>query len=507
MSVNRNNQKISNQSSGGGNKKQGLAPNATNFFKANFTGRQYSTDSGDGKNRFKLVCMNQLGGIGRGRSQFGASADGLNCPLAELGYKLDPTFGPNKNGIHILDYQFILSDFRAVSLSIDDLNNIILSGSNNEKKLFIAKILSADGSLDQTFGKDMSGATIPIVSVEKGIGEYGYALYGQSVFDSSYNILQISPRDDGSFNYIRYKSDDGYLDLDFSNNGIAGFASIDINDSSGILNAIAFDKSNNKTILCGNDSSGSVLARFNMDGLIDMSFGINQDGIVKQDLSNNYSIFDMNLDSQNRIVLLGGEDGSNGIYVARYSTSGVLDQTWGGIGGGGISGEVYFNDRSGMVVNVGSNMIAFDNNDNILILNISLSYTPVVFSSHVTKLDANSGTPQQIATITPPNVMNMNTNVVSRGICFDKSNNKFLLNTFRDSGDGEILTTSIRRYTSAGNLDTTFCPSCTPSGVLSYISEPTDKLVPYDINIDGKRRIIVCGSTNLYPYVARFVKA
>ena len=77
--VGKNNAKISNRPSGGGNKLQGLAPKATFFFKAPFTGRQYSTGSGDGQNRFKLVCMNQLGGIGRGRSQFGPTADGTNC--------------------------------------------------------------------------------------------------------------------------------------------------------------------------------------------------------------------------------------------------------------------------------------------------------------------------------------------------------------------------------------------------------------------------------------------
>ena len=73
-----------NLNSGGGDKKQGLAPKSTFFFKAPFTGRQYSTDSGDGSNRFKLVCMNQLGGIGRGRSQFGTSADGTNCDKDDI---------------------------------------------------------------------------------------------------------------------------------------------------------------------------------------------------------------------------------------------------------------------------------------------------------------------------------------------------------------------------------------------------------------------------------------
>ena len=76
MSVNRNNQKISNQPSGGGNKLQGLAPKATHYFKSLYTGRHYSTGSGDGKNRNVVFSMNQLGGIGRARSQFGFSADG-----------------------------------------------------------------------------------------------------------------------------------------------------------------------------------------------------------------------------------------------------------------------------------------------------------------------------------------------------------------------------------------------------------------------------------------------
>lgn len=73
-----------NLNTGGGNKKQGLAPKATNFFIAPYTGNQYSVGSGDGRDRFRLVCMNQLGGIGRGRSQFGPSADGTNCPIDDL---------------------------------------------------------------------------------------------------------------------------------------------------------------------------------------------------------------------------------------------------------------------------------------------------------------------------------------------------------------------------------------------------------------------------------------
>lgn len=76
----RNNSKISNRASGGGNKKQGLAPQSTSFFKAAFTGQQYETNTYAGKGRFKLICMNQLGGVGnRYNSQFAPTADGTHC--------------------------------------------------------------------------------------------------------------------------------------------------------------------------------------------------------------------------------------------------------------------------------------------------------------------------------------------------------------------------------------------------------------------------------------------
>lgn len=47
---------------------------------ADATGKEYYTETGDGRQRFTLVCMNQLGGIGKGRSQFRPTADGeRNC--------------------------------------------------------------------------------------------------------------------------------------------------------------------------------------------------------------------------------------------------------------------------------------------------------------------------------------------------------------------------------------------------------------------------------------------
>lgn len=70
------NAKIVTRNQGGGDKKQGLAPCATHYFMADATGNEYYTESGDGRQRFTLACVNQLGGIGRKRSQFRPNADG-----------------------------------------------------------------------------------------------------------------------------------------------------------------------------------------------------------------------------------------------------------------------------------------------------------------------------------------------------------------------------------------------------------------------------------------------
>ena len=74
--VGRNNAKIITRNQGGGNKLQGLAPGCTAFYIAQSTGQSYYTETGDGRNRNLVICVNQLGGIGRHRSQFRPNADG-----------------------------------------------------------------------------------------------------------------------------------------------------------------------------------------------------------------------------------------------------------------------------------------------------------------------------------------------------------------------------------------------------------------------------------------------
>tara|TARA_R110002074_G_scaffold95068_3_gene207270 strand:+ start:1181 stop:1909 length:729 start_codon:yes stop_codon:yes gene_type:complete len=112
----RNNSKIITRNQGGGNKLQGLAPVSTPFYMAQSTGQSYYTETGDGRNRDFVLCVNQLGGIGRGRSQFRANADGnrgTGC-------------NPNPNPSPLLSVYFYVSGTpeNALYIYVNPVNNI-----------------------------------------------------------------------------------------------------------------------------------------------------------------------------------------------------------------------------------------------------------------------------------------------------------------------------------------------------------------------------------------------
>ena len=79
--VGRNNAKISNQNSGGGSKLQGLPPLKN---QSNLSLRAITKRAG-GERRNLIFCINQLGGIGRNKSQFVTGADGaIDCTPGEI---------------------------------------------------------------------------------------------------------------------------------------------------------------------------------------------------------------------------------------------------------------------------------------------------------------------------------------------------------------------------------------------------------------------------------------
>ena len=77
--VGKNNSKISARPSGGGNKLQGITSTTD---KRSSSIRAIQNRSW-GENRNLIFCLNQLGGVGRNKSQFHTPADGVNCKVEQ----------------------------------------------------------------------------------------------------------------------------------------------------------------------------------------------------------------------------------------------------------------------------------------------------------------------------------------------------------------------------------------------------------------------------------------
>tara|TARA_R110002074_G_scaffold63948_1_gene152948 strand:+ start:657 stop:3263 length:2607 start_codon:yes stop_codon:yes gene_type:complete len=131
-----------NTNTGGGDKKQGLAPKATSYFRSSLNGSQYSTQTGSGEDRFKLVCMNQIGGIGKGKSQFASNADGAKCPIDNEEY----------------DITSVLQDIEDINKYIqNELKRIIGNSSYNDQNQPILFELCFVGIKESFLGDIMIG--------------------------------------------------------------------------------------------------------------------------------------------------------------------------------------------------------------------------------------------------------------------------------------------------------------------------------------------------------------
>ncbi len=223
------------------------------------------------------------------------------------------------------------------ALFINQANNsILVAGSTTESfsvsftKFAMARVTSA-GLLDRTFNNGNGAETFLFsgsnFATASGIGlqSSGQIIVSGTATDPS------SGQDD--FALIRLRANGGIDNL-FGANGqeLTPFP-----NASGIANALAI-QSNDSIILggftssaSGNNSSGNnststaALARYTSNGALDTTFGAN--GLVLNPSTGNPSINALALQSDGKIVAAGNFDDKFG--VARYTTTGALDTTFG----------------------------------------------------------------------------------------------------------------------------------------------------------------------------------
>lgn len=240
---------------------------------------------------------------------------------------LDNTF--NQDGKVTTDF-FSWTD-GAKSIAIQPDGKIVVAGDCDSVFTFSDFAVvryNEDGSLDNSFGVNGKVSTDFNIS-----GDFVSALALQSdgkivVVGTSSNVSE-----NDNFALARYYAN-GNLDASFGDNGKV---TTDFNSTMDIGNAV-FIQADGKIVVAGNSKNATnndfALARYNMDGSLDSSFGLN--GKVTTPIG----LFDdvatsVSLQNDGKIVVAGFYEPDN-LYpdfaIVRYNNDGSLDYTFGSDG-------------------------------------------------------------------------------------------------------------------------------------------------------------------------------
>ncbi|ORE94953.1 VCBS domain-containing protein, partial [Aurantimonas sp. 22II-16-19i] len=253
--------------------------------------------------------------------------------VALVGYladgQVDTSFG--ENGVATVDLDASLGATRPagapvrVSVVADGAGGFVVSADyyNGADHDFALVRFDANGELDTDFGPDGTGGIVTTPILAADN-------YAQNVtIDGSGNILVVGSTFNGS-NYdlaiVRYTSD-GELDTSFSGDGIATLNVV----SSGIDFAHDIVATPAGILVSGTASGNFFVARYTSAGVLDLTFG-GGDGIVTTSFNGAGSAYGMTVTSTGEILVsgfaaLGG--GGTDFVLVQYTAGGVIDTTFG----------------------------------------------------------------------------------------------------------------------------------------------------------------------------------
>ena len=204
---------------------------------------------------------------------------------------------------------------------------------------FIGTARADAGDLDTSF--DLDGIVIT---------DFGYSTYAAAAAIQADGKTLVAgegyPNSSADFTLVRYNTD-GKLDQSF---GTGGKVTTDFGGYDS-CRAMAI-RPDGRIILAGITNPGAgfnyniALARYKVDGSLDTSFGMG--GMAVFDLLSQVSIFDVELQSDGRIVVAGFITFDSSLpavdfFVARFTSSGSPDLSFGG--GDGFESTDFFNPR------------------------------------------------------------------------------------------------------------------------------------------------------------------
>jgi uncharacterized delta-60 repeat protein len=374
---------------------------------------------------------------------------------------LDTTFGVNGKVTTSFSIGLSISEIRNIVLQSD--GRIISSGyaTTSFNNAFQDKIAltryNIDGSLDLSFG--FNGKVVNT--------EY-YSSHSSGLkIQPDGKIIVVGQAQITNFNadkaiMLRYNTD-GTLDTTFGINGVVNIS--EFGGNSGVLTDILI-QSDNKILVSylGGASDDIEVFRYNSNGTIDTLFGLN--GIFKLNIGNN-SLGQSNetttsvaLKSDGTIILAGYTDVNNDseqydTFIVSINSNGVLDTTFGT--NGFIITNFYEVDliRSLIINNVDSIFISgfsFDINNNSKIFLAKYSSSGI--------LDSNFGTNGKVITQTSStNMFDIASDIKLQSdgkiLCVGQSGRGYNFN----GGTSQPSDMLLLRYNTDGSLDTTFSPT------------------------------------------------
>ncbi|MBV8660684.1 MAG: hypothetical protein JO129_00885, partial [Candidatus Dependentiae bacterium] len=253
--------------------------------------------------------------------------------------------------------------------------------------------------------------------------------------------------------------------------------------------AIQNDGTNN-IIAVGTDSNNFVLARYTSAGLLDTTFGTNGITITQIGASTTCTIYAVAIDSNHKIVV-AGTDGTN-FVIARYTTAGALDTTFNSAGA-----------QPGVTVTAIQTTaiayaIAIDSSGRIVVGGSSLTGTTISFalarylSTGLLDTVANGGT--GFGTGAPAQGWIISTiNSVSNIIYGVAINSAGKILVCGRSGTAAAPDFTVAQYLSTGaSLDTAAFAS--PNGFIRTAISSTVNIA-WGITLDSSQRPVVCGQS------------
>ena len=239
------------------------------------------------------------------------------------------------------------------AVAVDSDNRIVVAGASglapggNDYDFAVVRY-NSDGSLDTNFGGNWPEDDGK-VTTDFGAGhDYGTAV----VVDSQNRIIVAGQSDSGldkDFAVVRYTAD-GSLDPSFSGDGVLR---TDFDNSDDTGRAVAVD-SQGRIVVAGYSDNGSdndfAVARYTSAGVLDTSFGTDGKLTTAISAGDDDDAYGVAVDLDDRIIVTGHtwSGNSRDFAVVRYTSAGVLDTSFGS--GGIVTTAIGASDDYGRAV-------------------------------------------------------------------------------------------------------------------------------------------------------------